>query len=316
MPPKGQNPTVSQGPQTILACPRQAKLSHPRRPAGQTPATGAATARNIALAFLKLTLVAFGLLYAVALSGIYAFQRDLQYFPTRRDPAPAAVGLADVERVALPTSDGETLLLWFSAPQPGRPVILFLHGNAGEIADRADRFAFYQSQGFGVAFLSWRGYGGSTGSPSEPGLLADAKAAYDHLRAQGIPPDRIVLVGESLGTGPAVITAAANPVAAVILEAPYTAAVDIARRAYPWLPVGLLMKDQYRSRDHIAAIHAPLLILHGEADRVIPQGFGKRLFDLAKDPKTFLSLGPVGHDALFSPATWELEAAFIDRLTP
>lgn len=268
------------------------------------------------MAFIKLTLVTFGLLYAVTLSGIYAFQRDLQYFPSHRDPAPDTLGLTGVERVALATPDGETLVLWLSPARDDRPTILFLHGNAGEIADRADRFAFYQARGFGVAFLSWRGYGGSTGTPSEAGLLTDAKAAYDHLRARGIAPDRIVLVGESLGTGPAVITAAGNPVAAVVLEAPYSAAVDIARRSYPWLPVGLLMKDQYRSRDHIAAIRAPLLILHGTNDRVIPQGFGKRLFDLAKEPKTFLSLGPVGHDALFSPATWEKEAEFIDRTLP
>jgi uncharacterized protein len=269
------------------------------------------------VAFIKLTLVTFGLLYAVAVSGMYVFQRDLQYFPTRRDPSPQAVGLTGVTPVTLATPDGETLVLWLSPASDDRPTILFLHGNAGEIADRADRFAFYQAQGYGVAFLSWRGYGGSTGTPSETGLLTDAKTAYDHLRGQGIPPSRIVLVGESLGTGPAVITAAANPVAAVLLEAPYSAAVDIARQAYPWLPVGLLMKDQYRSRDHIDRINAPLLILHGENDRVIPQGFGKRLFDAARDPKTFLSLGPVGHDALFSPATWAQEAAFIDRtITP
>lgn len=268
------------------------------------------------MAFIKLTLVTFATLYVAALSGMYLFQRDLQYFPTRRDPAPAAVGLAGVTPVALATPDGETLVLWTSPARGDRPTILFLPGNAGEIADRADRFAYYQSLGFGVAFLSYRGYGGSTGAPSETGLLTDAKAAYDRLRAEGIPPDRIVLVGESLGTGPAVITAAANPVAAVILEAPYSAAVDIARRAYPWAPVGLLMKDQYRSRDHIAAIRAPLLILHGAKDRVIPQGFGKRLFDAALDPKTFLSLGPVGHEALFSPATWEKEVAFLDRTFP
>jgi uncharacterized protein len=265
------------------------------------------------LAFLKLTLVTFGLLYAVALSGMYAFQRDLQYFPTRRDPAPQAVGLTGVKVVPLATPDGEVLVLWTSPATGDRPTILFLHGNGGEIADRADRFAYYQAQGFGVAFLSWRGYGGSTGSPSETGLLTDTKAAYDHLRGLGIPPDRIVLLGESLGTGPAVITAAANPVGAVILEAPYSAAVDIARQAYPWAPVGLLMKDQYRSRDHIAAINAPLLILHGERDRVIPPGFGKRLFDAARDPKTFLSLGPVGHNALFSPDTWAREVEFLDR---
>lgn len=269
--------------------------------------------RTPALAFLKLTLVTFGLLYIAALSGMYVLQRDLQYFPTRRDPAPLDVGLTGVEGISLPTPDGERLVLWFSPSQGGHPTILFLHGNAGEIADRADRFAFYQSRGYGVAFLSWRGYGGSTGAPSESGLLTDAKTAYDHLRGLGIPANGIILVGESLGTGPAVITAAANPVGAVILEAPYSAAVDIARQAYPWLPVGLLMKDQFRSRDHIARINAPLLILHGDADRVIPQGFGRRLFDAAKDPKTFLSLGPVGHEALFSPATWEKEAGFIDR---
>lgn len=269
------------------------------------------------MAFLKLTIVTFGVIYAALLSGMYAFQRDLQYFPNRRDPTPETVGLTGVDRVTLPTPDGENLVLWFSPANAGRPTILFLHGNAGEIADRADRFAFYQARGYGVAFLSYRGYGGSTGAPTEAGLIADTKAAYDHLRAAGIPPDRIAVVGESLGTGPAVQLAAANPIAALVLEAPYSAAVDIARAAYPWLPVGLLMKDQFRSRDHIAAVRAPLLILHGDDDRVIPPGFGRRLFDAARDPKTFLSLGPVGHEALFSPVTWAAGTDFIDRtITP
>lgn len=267
-----------------------------------------------ALAILKLTLVTFGVLYATLLSGMYLWQRDLQYFPTRRDPAPQAVGLEGVKRIELATPDGETIVLWTSPARADRPTVLFLHGNGGEIADRADRLAFYRSRGFGVAFLSWRGYGGSSGSPSETGLLIDAKAAYDYLRAEGIAPDRIVLVGESLGTGPAVQLAAAHPLGALVLEAPYSAAVDIARTAYPWLPVRLLMKDQFRSRDHIGEVRAPILILHGEADRVIPPGFGRRLFDAAQDPKTFLSLGPVGHEALFDPATWSAGADFIDRV--
>jgi uncharacterized protein len=266
------------------------------------------------MGFIKLTLVAFGVIYVAALSGMYVFQRDLQYFPSRRDPAPGTLGLSGVERVELVTQDGETLVLWYAPPPEGRPVLLFLHGNAGSIADRADRLAFYQSRGFGAAFLSWRGYGGSTGRPSETGLLTDAKAAYEHLRSLGHPADRIVLVGESLGTGPAVQTAAANPVGALVLEAPYSAAVDIAQQAYPWIPVGLLMKDQYRSRDHIGRVRAPILILHGEADRVIPKGFGQRLFDAASDPKTFLSLGPVGHEALFDPDTWAKGADFIERV--
>jgi uncharacterized protein len=268
------------------------------------------------MAFVKLTLITFGVIYAAALSGMYVFQRDLQYFPARHDPAPEAVGLTGVDRVALATPDGETLVLWYASPAHNRPVILFLHGNAGAMPDRADRLAFYQARGFGAAFLSWRGYGGSTGRPSETGLLIDAKTAYDHLRGMGHPADRIIVVGESLGTGPAVRTAAENPVGAVVLEAPYSAAVDVARQAYPWLPVGLLMKDQYRSRDHIARIRAPILILHGEADRVIPFGFGKRLFEAARDPKTFLSLGPVGHEALFDLDTWSKGADFIDLTFP
>jgi uncharacterized protein len=269
------------------------------------------------MGFIKLTLITFGVLYVSALSGMYVFQRDFQYFPSRHDPLPEAVGLTGVERILLTTPDGETLVLWYAAPAKDAPVILFLHGNGGEMADRADRFAFYQARGYGVLFLSWRGYGGSSGQPSETGLLTDAKTAYDHLRGLGFAPDRIVVVGESLGSGPAVITAARNPVAAVVLEAPFSAAVDVARWAYPWLPSGLLMKDQFRSRDHVARINAPLLILHGTADRVIPDTFGKRLFDAARDPKTFLSLGPVGHEALNHPATWAPGADFIDRvITP
>lgn len=268
------------------------------------------------MAFVKVTLVVFGLFYATALGGLYVFQRDLQYFPGQSDPAPAALGLTGVSRMTLDTPDGETLVLWFSPAAPGRPTILFLHGNAGTIADRADRLVAYQARGFGAAFLSWRGYGGSTGRPTETGLLIDAKTALNHLRGLGIAAKDIVLVGESLGTGIAVQTAAENPVAAVVLEAPFTAAVDIARRTYPWVPVSLLMHDQYRSRDHIARVRAPLLVLHGEADRVIPFGFGKALYAAANDPKTFLSLGAVGHEALFDPETWAKGADFIDAVIP
>ena len=264
----------------------------------------------------KLVVVPFGLLYAAAVSGLFLIQRDLQYFPSRSDPPPEALGLDGVARQQIATADGEQLVLWYAAPKAGRPVILFLHGNAGAIADRARRLAFYQERGFGAAFLSWRGYGGSTGSPTEAGLMTDARAAYDHLMALGHPPERIALVGESLGTGPAVHVAAHNPVAAVVLEAPFSAAVDVAGDAYPWVPVHLLMLDQFRSRDLVGAIRAPLLVLHGEDDRVVPFAQGRRLYDLANQPKTFLSLGPTGHEALFDPATWKLGADFIDALPP
>ncbi|MBL9046765.1 MAG: alpha/beta fold hydrolase [Tabrizicola sp.] len=266
------------------------------------------------MVILKIGFLFVTTLYLAAATGLFVLQRSLQYFPTQRDPDPATLGLAGVTRLILPTPDGESLVLWYAPPEAGRPVILFLHGNAGEMADRAERLASYQTRGFGAAFLSWRGYGGSTGTPTESGLLIDARTAYDHLRSQGIGPDRIVLVGESLGTGPAVQLAARIPVAALVLEAPYSAALDIAQAQYPWLPVGLLMKDQYRSRDHIAQVRAPVLILHGEADRVIPFTSGQYLFARANEPKTFLSLGAVGHEALGDPRTWEVGARFIDQL--
>jgi hypothetical protein len=265
---------------------------------------------------LKTAFLIFGLAYVSAVSGLYAFQRDLQYLPGRADPAPESLGLTGVERHVLPTPDGERLVLWWSPPPPGRPVVLFLHGNAGAMADRAERLAFYQARALGAAFLSYRGYGGSTGRPSEAGLQTDARAAHDFLRARGIPADRIVLVGESLGTGVAVPLAASQPVGAVVLEAPFTAAVDVAARAYPFVPVRLLMRDRFLSRDRIGRIGAPLLILHGKADRVIPYAMGQALFAMASQPKTLVSLGPVGHEALSDPATWALGADFIDRLFP
>lgn len=266
------------------------------------------------MGFIKITLISLGVIYATALAGVYVMQRQLQYFPSRSDPAPEALGLTGVERRTLATPDGEMLVLWYAAPQDDRPVILFFHGNAGSIADRADRMSFYQSKGFGAAFLSYRGFGGSSGTISELGLITDAQTAYDHLRGLGIPADRIALVGESLGTGVAVQLAARNPVGALVLEAPYSAAVDVAAIAYPWLPARLLMKDQFRSDIHIGRVTAPLLILHGSEDRVIPFGLGQRLFAAANDPKTFLSLGTVGHEALYTSTTWEAGTDFIDRV--
>ncbi|MCU0828754.1 MAG: alpha/beta hydrolase [Tabrizicola sp.] len=263
---------------------------------------------------LKLGLLAAGSLYAAAVSAMFFLQRDLQYFPTKRDPSPESLGLSGVERVELATADGETVVLWFVPPDEGQPVVLYLHGNAGETADRADRLALYQARGFGAAFLSWRGYGGSTGRPTEAGLMADAEAALAFLEGRGYALGQIALVGESLGTGVAVQLAARHPVGALVLEAPYTAAVDVAARAYPWVPVRLLMKDQFRSRAHIGQVRSPLLVLHGERDRVIPFAMGRALFDQAGEPKTFLSLGPVGHEALFDPATWETGADFIARM--
>lgn len=262
-----------------------------------------------------------GLLRTLLLAGVavylgialfmYLQQRSLQYFPSREGTPPQLLGLSGVSEERVKTPDGETIVLWHAEAKPGYPTILFFHGNGGEISGRSERMAFYQSQGFGALFVSYRGYGGSTGQISEQGFMTDAFTAYDALIARGVPAEEIAVVGESLGTGVAVQLAAQRPVGVLVLEAPFTAAVDVAAEVYPWLPVRLLMKDQFISRDHIAKVKVPLLVLHGDADGVIPVAQGRRLFDMANEPKQLIILPGEGHDVIGTRAIWEREVAFI-----
>ncbi len=259
---------------------------------------------------LKWALILAALAYVAIVCFMYLQQRSFQYFPAHKGGTPQDLGLSGVTEQRVKTPDGETIVLWYSPAQPGKPTVLFFHGNGGEIADRTERFAFLQSQGLGVMFVSYRGYGASTGEISEQGLVTDALTAYDVLRAKGVAPRDIMLLGESLGTGVAVQLAAQRPVGAVALEAPYTATVDIAADIYWWLPVRLLMKDQFRSRDYIAQVKVPLLIQHGDADRVVPVAQGRALFEMANEPKQLVIIPGEGHDAVFDRGVWAREVDF------
>lgn len=262
------------------------------------------------MSLLKSFIVIVILGYAGIAAGMYLLQRQLMYFPENKGLTPEAAGLANVQALSIVTPDGENIAAWFAPPQNGQPVILYFHGNAGEIGDRPGRFEFYRQHGFGVLFVSYRGYGGSSGSPTEDGLATDAEAAYEWLSKTGIETKRIVLVGESLGTGVAVKLAAHKPVGAVALEAPYTSTTDIAADQYWWLPVRYLMKDRYESIVRIAAIKAPLLITHGDADNLIPIRYGRRLFEAALEPKSFIAWPGKGHDAMHEEETWKAEVEF------
>jgi uncharacterized protein len=212
--------------------------------------------------------------------------------------APASVGLPGAEIHYLRTDDGETLLAWFVAPAPDRPLILYFHGNANGLADRGARFRKLTETGDGLLAVEYRGYPGSTGSPSEDGLLRDGEATYAKALELGLRPNRIVAMGESLGTGVAADLAARHPVAALVLDSPYSAAVDVAAARYWMFPVRLLMRDQFRSDEKIGKVSAPVLMAHGTADRSIAIGFGERLFALANEPKTFIRVDGAGHLAL------------------
>lgn len=257
-------------------------------------------------------------LYMAAAGAMFAFQRQLQYFPSHHAPTPAEAGFEGATEVALTAADGTKILLWYAAAPPGAATILYFQGKGGEIADRPKRWASYRAAGLGVAYLSYRGYGASEGSPTEAGLHMDADAAYEWLIAQSVTPDRIAVVGESLGTGVAAQLAADLPIGALILEAPYTSVAEVAAARFPWLPVRWLILDPFRSIDVINRVTCPLLILHGDADTRVPPEMGKTLFASATgtaDKELILRPG-VGHVALFSPETWTLEIAFLARVLP
>lgn len=240
----------------------------------------------------------FLVVFYVALVGLmYVAQRSLMYFPDRQRVPPASAGLAQAAEEVLTTADGERVIIWHVPPREGQPVVLYFQGNGGGLSLRVPRFAALVNDGIGLIALNYRGYGGSSGSPSEDGLIADARAAYDFAAAH-YDATQIVPWGESLGSGVAVALAAERPVGRLVLEAPFTSAADVAAGVYPFVPVRLLMKDQFRSDLRIGRVSAPVLVMHGERDNVVPVALGERLFEMIKGPKRFARFRGAGHEGL------------------
>ena len=249
------------------------------------------------------------LLYMAVVALMYMKQDALTFDADERVVSPQAVDVLNAVIVTIATPDGETLNAWYTPAVGKMPVILFLHGKGGNISHRPERYRYYTSQGFGVLFVDYRGYGGSTAKPTEQGLVTDAEASYDWLLAKGVSPQRIVAVGESLGTGIAVKLAARRPVVAVALEAAYSSLTDVAAHHYWWLPVRLLMKNPVDAEADIPQVHAPLLFHHGDADQTVPMQFGRKLFELANEPKTFIIV-PGGTHFIFTETTFAREVEF------
>jgi fermentation-respiration switch protein FrsA (DUF1100 family) len=212
----------------------------------------------------------------------------------------------------LDTADGERLVAWHIAPQADKPVVIYFHGNGGSLRYRVGRFHDLAADGTGLLALSYRGYGGSSGSPTEAGLIADARAAYGYATAR-YPAGRIALWGESLGSGVAVALAAEQPVARMVLEAPFTSAADVGAAAYWFIPVRLLMKDQFRSDLRIGKVTAPVLVLHGDRDAVVPFALGERLFGLITAPKRLARFKGGGHEGLDAFGALDVARKFLNE---
>jgi fermentation-respiration switch protein FrsA (DUF1100 family) len=249
--------------------------------------------------------------YAALCALMYFAQRGLLYFPDTRYSAPQNSGLPDFKEEKLVTADGETIIVWHMAPRDAdKPVIIYFHGNGGALNLRAERFAALALEGFGIVGVSYRGYGGSSGTPSEQGLITDGVAAYE-FAVKRYTPARIALWGESLGSAVAIAVASEAPVAKIVLESPFTSVADLAASLYWFVPVRLLIKDPFRSDRRIANVKAPILIMHGVKDDIVPIRYGEGLYALIKGEKKFHRLAEGGHNDLGRYGALKVAAEFL-----
>ncbi len=239
------------------------------------------------------------LLYAAVLSAAFLAQRTMIYFPSKSSPELSAYGAESYMRVvSVITADGLGLHGWYAPPKdPELPVIVVYHGNAAEHGIRFFSMKPYLDAGYGLLLAGYRGYGGNPGKPSETGFYADARAWLGNLLESGIDPGRIVLYGESIGTGVAVQMAAEHKnLRALVLQSPYTSLTDLAKTRYFFLPVDLLMLDRFRNIDKIAHLEMPLLVIAGARDGIVPLSQSKAIFETAPGPKHLHIFENHGHN--------------------
>ncbi len=238
------------------------------------------------------------------------------YSPHTQRPDPSIMGMYKPEIAKVVTEDGLTLEGWYFPPEnKEKPVLVFFHGNAGDISHRGYKAIHYLEKGYGVLLAEYRGFGGNSGDPSEQGFYKDARAFLKYISVeQKIPVDQIILYGESIGTGVAVQMASEISVAGVVLEASYSSTVDVAANIYFYFPVKYLMKDQFRSVEKIQTVSAPLLFIHGGKDRTIPLWIGEKLFEAANDPKKFINIPEAGHNDLYEYGSERYVLDFLSAL--
>lgn len=258
------------------------------------------------------------LCYVLFVGFLFLNQRSFIYHPQNTKPDLSASGLERAEVIAVQPEDmKESIEGWYIAPVDNtRPVILYFHGNGLNIDARAPRVEPWVKEGYGVLLAEYRGYGLNAGKPSEKGFRADAKAYMEWLTVrENIPSNRIVVYGESIGSGTAVWLASQKwNILGLILEAPFTSLTDIARKRFFFAPVDLLLLDRFDNKTKIKNISAPLLIIHGEKDAVVPVEYGRRLFDAANNPKELKLFPDAGHNDLHKNGARQAILDFLAKL--
>ena len=216
---------------------------------------------------------------------VYFFQRKLLYHPFSAQITGEGL-IHNFETISFNTSDNLKLKGWFHLKNSNKKTILFLHGNAGNLDNRIDKLNSLGNMDVNFLIIAWRGYSGNPGNPSEAGLYKDALGALKWLNEKGIPNDKIILYGESLGTAVATEVGQNDNFAGIILEAPFTSMVDMGKKTYPIFPVKFLLKDKYETKKKINNIKFPILIMHGKKDKIVPFYMGEKIYSLANEKKS------------------------------
>lgn len=245
---------------------------------------------------LKSFLLSSVIVYCAVTAWLYFGQRAMIFVP---DKTPI-VAISGTEKISVTTQDGLTLhAIYKASSTPSKPTIIMFHGNAGNAAHRVFKVKPYVDQGYGILLAEYRGYGGNGGSPSEEGFYHDGRS-YMNWLTQNKNITNIVIYGESVGSGTATQMATEYDIAGLILEVPFSSLLDVAQNLYFLAPVKYLIKDPFMNHEKIANINAPLLILHGHKDRIIPYKFAKKLYNHATEPKTMIDFPDGGHNDLYN----------------
>ena len=239
----------------------------------------------IKMNYIALILSIFVLIYILILLSIYIFQRNLLYHPSENNYYGDKITVS-VEKIKIKTKDNIDLIAWYHKKNLNEyKTILFLHGNAGSLENRIHKINHFKDININFLIVAWRGFSGNKGKPTEDGLYEDARSSVRWLKTKGVDEKNLIIYGESLGTGIATEIAQNKNFAGVILESPFTSMIDAAKDKYPFLPVRLLLKDKYESDKKIKNINSPILIMHGKVDNIVPFYMGKKIYELANEPK-------------------------------
>lgn len=239
----------------------------------------------IKMNYFILLLLIFVIIYFFILISTYIFQRSLLYQPSENNYFGDQLTIS-IEKIKIKTQDNIELLSWFHNKNlHDYKTIIFLHGNAGSLENRIHKINHFKNINVNFLLVAWRGFSGNNGKPTEKGLYEDARSAVTWLNSKGVDENNIIIYGESLGTGVATEIAQNKSFAGIILESPFTSMIDVGKTKYPYLPVSLLLKDKYESNKKIKNINSPILIMHGRVDNIVPFSMGKKMFELANEPK-------------------------------